>query len=141
MMWSTSSNTSKDNEWATAFSVFLMMILVMDKMLGAAWYFCEGNIAHRRNDPSSERRKFEKLAELTEKELFERCKEIFHWKFKTRKGGKEACNPIRDGIEAFQSKSKSAPIDGSVKSLVGELRTIAEDFGKMIDIFSETFED
>jgi hypothetical protein len=131
MMWSTSSNASKDKEWATAFTVFLMMILVTDKMLGAAWYFCEGNIKYGRTEANSERRKFQKLAELTEKELFQRCKEIFHWKFKTRKGGKEACNPIRDGIEAFQSKSKWAPIDSSVKSLVQELRMITEDFGKI----------
>jgi hypothetical protein len=131
MMWSTSNNTSKDNEWATAFSVFLMMILVTDKILGAAWYFCEANIQHGRREAVSERRQFQKLVELTEKELFERCKEIFHWKFKTRKGGKEACNPIRDGIEAFQSKSKSAPIDGSVRSLVGDLQSIVGEFGKI----------
>jgi hypothetical protein len=130
MMWSTSNNTSKDNEWATAFSVFLMMVLVTNKILGSAWYFCEGNIKHRHHEPISERRHFQKLVELTEKELFERCKEIFHWKFKTRKGGKEACNPIRDGVEAFQSKSKSAPVDGSVKGLVWELQSIVGEYGK-----------
>jgi len=130
-MWSTSNNTSKDNEWATAFTVFLMMILVTDKILASAWFFCEGNIQHRRHDPVSERRQFQKLVELTEKELFERCKEIFHWKFKTRKGGKEACNPIRDGTEAFQSKSKSTAVDGSVSDLVWELRTVVGDYGKI----------
>jgi hypothetical protein len=131
MMWSTSNTTSKDNEWATAFSVFLMMILVTDKILGAAWYFCEANIAHGRNEAASERRQFQKLVELTEKELFQRCKEIFHWKFKTRKGGKEACNPIRDGIEAFHSKSKSAPVEDNVKYLVLDLQAIVGDFGKI----------
>jgi hypothetical protein len=131
MMWSTSSNTSKDHEWATAFSVFLMMILVTDKILGAAYYFCEGNIVHGRNEANSERRQFLKLVELTQKELFERCKEIFHWKFKTRKGGKEACNPIRDGIEAFHSKSKSAPVDSHVRSLVSDLQAVVEEFGKV----------
>jgi hypothetical protein len=138
MMWSTSNNTSKDNEWATAFSVFLMMILVTDKILGAAWYFCEANIKHRRHDPVSERRQFHKLVELTEKELFERCKEIFHWKFKTRKCGKEACNPIRDGIEAFQGKSKLVPVDGSANALVWELRSIVGNYGKVDSDHSET---
>lgn len=132
MMWSTSNNTSKDNEWAIAFSVFLMMILVTDKILGAAWYFCEANIAHGRSEATSERRQFQKLVELTEKELFERCKEIFHWKFKTRKGGKEACNPIRDGIEAFHSKSKSAPVDDNVKNLVWDLQAIVGEFDQEI---------
>ena len=131
MMWSTSNNTSKDNEWAVAFTVFLTMILVTDKILGAAYYFCEANIAHRRNEANSERKQFTKLVELTEKELFQRCKEIFHWKFKTRKGGKEACNPIRDGIEAFQSKSKSAPVDSNVKYLVSDLQAIVRDFGEI----------
>jgi hypothetical protein len=131
MMWFTSTNTRKGNEWATAFSVFLITILVTDKILSAAWYFCELNITHRRHDPISERRQFQKLVELTEKELFERCKEIFHWKFKTRKGGKEACNPIRDSIKAFQSKSKSAPINTSVKHLVRDLQAIIRDFSKI----------
>jgi hypothetical protein len=131
MMWSTSNNTSKDNEWAVAFTVFLTMILVTDKILGAAYYFCEANIAHGRNEANSERKQFTKLVELTEKELFQRCKEIFHWKFKTRKGGKEACNPIRDGIEAFQSKSKSAPVDSNVKYLVSDLQAIVRDFGEI----------
>jgi hypothetical protein len=130
MMWSTSNNTPKDIEWATAFSVFLMMILVTDKILGAAWFFCEANIEHEQIDAVWERRQFQKLADLTETELFGRCKEIFHWKFKTRKGGKEACNPIRDGIEAFQSKSKSAPVDGSVRGLVRDLKDIVGEFGK-----------
>jgi hypothetical protein len=131
MMWSTSNNTSKDNEWAVAFTVFLTMILVTDKILGAAYYFCEANIVHGRNEANSERNQFLKLVELTEKELFQRCKEIFHWKFKTRKGGKEACNPIRDGIEAFQSKSKSAPVDDNVKYLVSDLQAIVGDFGEI----------
>lgn len=131
MMWSTSNNTSKDNEWATAFSVFLMMILVTDKILGSAYYFCEGNIQHGHREANSERRQFQKLVDLTEKELFERCKEIFHWKFKTRKGGKEACNPIRDGIvQTFESKAKSAPVEGSVRTLVEELRSIVAFYGK-----------
>ncbi len=138
MMWSTSNHTSKDIEWATAFSVFLMMILVTDKILGAAWFFCEANIQHERTDAVWERRQFQNLVDLTERELFERCKEIFHWKFKTRKGGKEACNPIRDGIEAFESKSKSAPVDGSVRCLVRDLKAIVDEFGK-IDQKFDTF--
>jgi hypothetical protein len=138
MMWSTSNHTSKDIEWATAFSVFLVMILVTDKILGAAWYFCETAIQHERKDAVWERRQFQKLVDFTETELFERCKEIFHWKFKTRKGGKEACNPIRDGIEAFQNKSKSAPVDGSVRCLVRDLKAIVGEFGR-IDRNSDTF--
>jgi hypothetical protein len=34
---------------------------------------------------------------LAEKELFDKCKEIFHSRFKIRKAGKESFNPIRDG--------------------------------------------
>jgi hypothetical protein len=127
MIWST-SNMSKDNEWAIAFSVFLIIILVTDKILGSAWYFCEANIQHEQIDAVWERRLFQDLVNATEKELFEWCKEIFHWKFKTRKGGEEACNPIRDNIEAFQSKSKSVPINTSIKHLVWDLRAIIRDF-------------
>jgi len=131
-MWSTGSTNSRGADWATAFTVFLMLVLVTDKILGAAWYFCEGNIEHDGNEAIAERRQFQELVKLTEKELFQRCKEIFHWKFKTRKGGKEACNPIRDGIEAFQGKSKATPVDENVQNLVSELQAVARDFKPQI---------
>jgi hypothetical protein len=129
MMWATNSSVSKDKEWATAFCVFILLILVMDKTLGAAYYFCEGRIMHQGFHADSERSEFEKLKRLTQRELFDRCKEIFHWKFKTRKGGKEACNPIRDGIDAFQGKTKS--LDRDVAALVGDLQTVVGSFGKL----------
>lgn len=130
MMWATNTSVSKDKEWATAFSVFILLILVMDKTLGAAYYFCEGRIMHQGHEPNKERSEFQKLVRLTQKDLFERCKEIFHWKFKTRKGGKEACNPIRDGIDAFQGKSKS--LDGDVAAFVGELQDLVRGYDENI---------
>ncbi|CAL3968031.1 unnamed protein product [Diplocarpon coronariae] len=132
LMWSTNPGTAKDKEWATAFGVFLTLILVMDKTLGAAYYFCEGRIQHYGHPASTEREAFQDLVRLTQKELFDRCKEIFHWKFKSRKGGKEACNPIRDGIDAFQGKSKT--VDRDVFRFVGELRNVVEDFGEQAPV-------
>ncbi|KUJ07394.1 uncharacterized protein LY89DRAFT_691843 [Mollisia scopiformis] len=126
MMWATNSSISKDKEWALAFSVFVTLILVMDKTLGAAYYFCEGRIRHHGHQAGPERAEFENLVRLTQKELFERCKEIFHWKFKTRKGGKEACNPIRDGAEAFHGKSKS--VDPEVMQFVRDLQNVVGEF-------------
>lgn len=129
MMWATNPSTTKDREWAIAFSVFLTLILVMDKTLSAAYYFCEGRIEHHGHQETAERAEFQDLVRLTQKELFERCKEIFHWKFKTRKGGKEACNPIRDGVDAFQGKSKT--VDPDVNMFVRELRNVVGRFGKI----------
>lgn len=129
MMWATNPNKSKDKEWALAFSVFVTLILVMDKTLGAAYYFCEGRIQNHGYAAGRERAEFDSLVRLAQKELFERCKEIFHWKFKTRKGGKEACNPIRDGTEAFQGKSKS--VDPDVVMFVRDLQTVVGEFGKI----------
>lgn len=128
MMWATNTSAPKDKEWATAFCVFILLILVMDKTLGAAYYFCEGRVMHQGYPPDKERIEFQRLVRLTQKELFERCKEIFHWKFKTRKGGKEACNPIRDGSDAFQGKTKI--LDGDVNELVGDLQTLTRSFGQ-----------
>ncbi|KAK0111414.1 hypothetical protein ONS95_001775 [Cadophora gregata] len=122
MIWATNPSATKDKEWALAFSVFLILILVMDKTLGAAYFYCEGRIKHHGHQASTERVLFQDLVHLTQKELFERCKEIFHWKFKTRKGGKEACNPIRDGIDAFQGKSKT--VDRDVVRFVMDLQRI-----------------
>jgi hypothetical protein len=126
MMWATNPSMSKDKEWALAFSVFVTLILVMDKTLGAAYYFCEGRIKHHGHQAGPERAEFQKLVRLTQKELFDRCKEIFHWKFKTRKGGKEACNPIRDGAEVFQGKSKT--VDPDVVRFVRDLQNVVGEF-------------
>ena len=63
---------------------------------------------------------------LTQEQLFDRCKEIFHSSFKTRKNGKEACNPIRDGMGAFKDRDVDKPIERFVE----ELRAIAQEFGK-----------
>lgn len=128
MMWATNPSKSKDKEWALAFSVFVTLIFVMDKTLVAAYYFCEGQIENHGHAAGPERAAFEDLVRLTQKELFERCKEIFHWKFKTRKGGKEACNPVRDD-DAFQGKSKS--VDPDVVVFVRDLRNVVGEFGKI----------
>jgi len=121
-MWS----TSKDNEWAISFSVFLVLILVMDKTLGAAYWFCEGRIKNHNKEEERERKEFGGLVRLMQTELFERCKEIFHWKFKTRKGGKEAFNPIRDGVSAFEGKRRVLEY-GEVQ-LVHDLRGVVEEY-------------
>jgi hypothetical protein len=63
---------------------------------------------------------------LTEKELFDRCKEIFHTTFKTRKAGKEAYNPIRDGKRAFRGK----PVNEGISRFVWDLEAVMQDFGK-----------
>lgn len=63
---------------------------------------------------------------MTERELFDRCKEIFHTSFKTRKGGKEAYNPIRDGKAAFRGKA----VNEGITRFVWDLESVMRDFGK-----------
>jgi len=126
MMWSSNKNTSNDKKWAISFSVFLALTLVIDKTLQKGYYLCEGRIAHHGYEASSERKKFQELVKLTQAELFERCKEIFHSSFKTRKNGKEACNPIRDGMGAFKIQA----VDEAIERLVVELQAIFREFGK-----------
>jgi hypothetical protein len=126
MMWTSNKGTSSDQKWAISFSVFVALILSIDKTLGLAYYFCEGRIANKGYAASSERRKFQELVRLTQAELFARCKEIFHSSFKTRKNGKEACNPIRDGMGAFKDRDVAKPIE----QFVEELRIVTREFGK-----------
>ncbi|CZR62743.1 uncharacterized protein PAC_12640 [Phialocephala subalpina] len=139
MMWAINSSISKDKEWALAFSVFVTLILVIDKIIGAAYYFCEGRIKYHGYQVGLERAEFQKLVRLTQRELFDRCKEIFHWKFKTRKGGKAACNPIRDGAEAFQSMSKS--VDLNVIRFVKDLQNIVGDFEQDVRSYRSSRQD
>jgi hypothetical protein len=127
MMWTSNKGTTSDKKWAISFSVFLALILIIDKTLNQGYYFCENRIAHHGFEASSERKRFNELVRHTQRELFERCKEIFHSSFKTRKNGKEACNPIRDGMSgAFKARDVDKPIE----MFVEELRGIAREFGK-----------
>ena len=127
LMWTIHNAANHNEKWAIGFSTFIMLTLVIDKTLGSAYYLCESKIEHRGADAEAERKEFRELINLTETQLFSRCKEIFHWKFKTRKAGKEACNPIRDDMEAF----KGRPVSDSITQLVGDLRSLARDFGKL----------
>jgi hypothetical protein len=144
-MWTSNKNQTPAKKWAITFSVLLTLILVTyvsryfprnlnsitnwnsysDKILASSYYFCEAEIKHGA-DPRTERAKFRVLVRLTEKELFDRCKEIFHTSFKTRKAGKEACNPIRDGQGAFRGKT----VNEGVSKFVWELEAVMREFGK-----------
>jgi hypothetical protein len=125
-LWVTSSTKQKSESWATSFCLLLLLTLAIDKTTISAHYLCEGRIKHAGHDPKIERAAFGQLITLTERELFERCKEIFHWKFKTRKAGKEACNPIRDGVAAFGSFAVPEP---RTAELVMDLQELVQDFG------------
>ncbi len=125
-MWSSNKSTPSDKRWAISFSVLLTLILAIDKTLGQGYYFCEGKIEHHGAEEASERRKFQELVRFTQAELFERLKEIFHSSFKSRKNGKEACNPIRDGMGAFKDRN----VDGAIERFVEALRVISRAFGE-----------
>ena len=125
MMWSSNKTVDVEQKWATSFGVLAMLILVVDKMVESAYLFCEGRIKHHGHEAAAERRAFEELVRLTQTELFERCKEIFHSSFKTRKGGREACNPIRDGLGAFRGR----PVPEGISRLVRELQSAHREFG------------
>jgi len=125
LLWKFSEIHDTAESWTTAIAVFLILTLTMDKVLSSAYYFTEGRIAFHDHEARAEQATFQQLVILMERELFERCKEIFHWKFKTRKGGIIACNPIRDGIAAFRRN----PPDQRSTNLVFGLRMLIEDFG------------
>ena len=129
LMWTSNSVTTNERKWAVGFGVFLMLTLIIDKTLGAAYLFCEGRITNQSCEEDVERAKFAQLGRLTETELFERCKEILHSRFKTRKAGKESCNPIRDGSAAWKGK----PVDARTDKFVHDLRAIVSEFSKSID--------
>ncbi|TVY71538.1 hypothetical protein LSUE1_G006562 [Lachnellula suecica] len=124
LMWTIHNTASNDKKWAISFCVFLILTLTTDKIFGQTWYFCETGIKFRGAEPKSEYAKCIHYLQMTEKELFERCKEIFHWKFKTRKGGKEACNPIRDGMEAFRGRA----VPPGIRNLTVGLQSVVREY-------------
>lgn len=134
MMWSSGKTVEVEQKWAQSFSVLLMLILVVDKMIESAYLFCEGRIQHHGHDATVERRAFAELVRLTETQMFERCKEIFHSSFKTRKGGKEACNPIRDGLGAFRGRW----VPEGISRLVWDLQSARNEFSKSTSAFLDS---
>lgn len=119
------STTRAEKNWPTAFCVFILLTLIMDKTIVAAHHFCEGRIKFRGRDAQSERETFENLKRLMETSLFERCKEIFHCRYKTRKGGNERCNPVRDGIAAWRGNE----VEGRTARLIADIQRVVRDFG------------
>jgi hypothetical protein len=114
-----------NTRWAPAFCVFIVLILIMDSTIAAAYLMCRNNIESRRNDAKTESAKFQELVRLIETQLFEWCKEIFHSRYKTRKGANDRCNPFRDGVAAWRKQR----VDEKTAILVGELQRIVHDFG------------
>jgi len=127
-MWTSNKNQPPEKKWAITFGVLVTLTLVTDKILEASYYFCEGQIKHRGANPKTERAKFQDLIRVMEKELFDRCKEIFHTSFKTRKAGKEAYNPIRDGQGAFKGKT----VNEGISRFVWDLESLMRDFDSEI---------
>lgn len=121
------NTADSNNKWATAFCVFVMLTLIMDKTITAAYYLCEDRILDGK-DARTEREGFHRLVRLMETELFERCKEIFHSRYKTRKGANERFNPIQDGLRAWR---KVQP-DGKTARLIIEMQTVVRDVGQAI---------
>lgn len=124
LMWSSSRATVPEEKWATSISVFLVLCLVMDKTLGSAYNLCELNIYRHGKEERKEREEFVKLVKSTERAWFERCQEILHSSFKTRKAGKESFNPIRDG--------EAKVGDRRIARFVEEMQGLVKEFGKFV---------
>lgn len=116
------STARAEKNWPTAFCVFIVLTLIMDKTIAAAHLYCQGRIKFHGRDAKTERETFENLRRLMETSLFERCKEIFHCRYKTRKGGNERCNPIRDGTAAWRGEDRTV-------QLIDDIQRVVRDFG------------
>jgi len=121
MMRKTSDSNTK---WAPAFCVFIVLILIMDKTIASAYLMCRNNIENRGHNQRTETGMVQELVGLMETQLFERCKEIFHSRYTTRKGANDRCNPFRDGIAAWRNQ----PVDTKTARLVDELQRLKRDF-------------
>jgi hypothetical protein len=124
------NTADSNNKWATAFCVFVLLTLLMDQLITSAYYMCEDNIKFYGKDAKAEREEFQRLVRLMETELFERCKEIFHSRYKTRKGGNERFNPIRDGLAAWR---KGQP-DVRTERLVSDMQRVVREFGMFFSL-------
>ncbi|KAI9641056.1 hypothetical protein NHQ30_010484 [Ciborinia camelliae] len=128
MMWTSNRAIANERKWAIGFSVLLILTLVMDKTLGLSYCNAESRIKHGGKEADIERNEFQERVKVTQTNLFERCKEILHSKFKTRKGGKESFNPIRDGDGAWRGKV----IDERIAGFVHDMKCVVRNFGMLL---------
>ena len=117
--------SSSDKRWTTAFCVLIVLMLIMDKTVAAASRKCRANIQVHGQDARIEMAAYKNLLKLMETELFEKSKEIFHWRYKTRKGCNERFNPIRDGVNAWRGEKA----DEKTARFVEEMQRVVRDFG------------
>jgi len=135
------SQKNRKETWAISFCVLLLMILVMDKIILAAYDKCEHTIRLAGQELPAERQEFNLLVDLIETKLFKRCKEIFHGRYKTRNINKaDGCNPLRDGVAAWRSKKEQVDfaspsttddmaVDSSTLRLCREIEGVMRNFG------------
>jgi hypothetical protein len=116
----------RSGDWMTCFLVLTMLILAMDKTIMEAYFMCEARIKYYGVDEKAERARFEQLKTLIEANLFERCKEIFHARFKTRKRGNESMNPIRDGVAAWRGET----VPETTTNLINNLQHFIREYSK-----------
>lgn len=130
-MWSSSLPKNRGDQWISLFCLMSLLAMAADKIIVAARtqrdariIFQESYVLQKEEEVS-----VRNLEQLIRREFFDRCTEIFHWKFKTRKGGKEACNPIRDGFETLQGKGVDSQLESGAMEFVKELQNLAASMG------------
>lgn len=81
--------------WITDFCVFCILCLIIDMAITSVWLFHSHRkeTSHETND-----REAQELIGIIEEKLFRKSKELFHLRYRTRKGGRESFNPLRDDI-------------------------------------------
>lgn len=117
---------SPEDDWAAELCVLLILILVADKVVVSALYFCEGRIQHHGYHAKSERAEFGEFVEVSDKYSFGYLRESFHNRYGTRRGGKESFNPVRDGMNSWRGAKEP---DSKTKRLVEDLIHIKNEFG------------
>ena len=129
LMWkSSSANLKNHRNWTIPFCVLVVMIMVMEKSITSSQLLCEARIQLLGSDAKAERARAAELTSLIKTQLFERFKEIFHLRFKTRKGGMESCNPIRDGLATMGVVT----VDEQTTQFLSNLVLIVKELGKTI---------
>lgn len=106
--------------WTADFCVLSMLCLIMDVTISSAY---ELHVYRMETHRETNDRELRNLAGTIEEELFQKAKEIFHLRHRTRRGGRESYNPLRDGIDPHGSGSGgldwwSAKLMNDVRQLV-----------------------
>lgn len=123
--WSKSIRGIKKKTWLIDFCVLAVIVLCCDLTIKSAH---ESHLFKLKTNRETNDRELLNITRYIETEIFQKAKEVFHARHKTRMGGKASSNPMAEDFDSRISEGRNH--DWWTPTLVAELRQLIIEIGK-----------